>query len=252
MCFNVSFGELQNIMKIPKIIHQVWSGIDGPLPDHFSALAQTWKEKFPDWEYIVWNNKMMTEFIENKYLEYKYIYNKFPYNVQRWDAIRYLILYEMGGMYVDFDYECVCNFEGIVKDKLCCFALEPSTHCKVFKRPINKVFNNALMLSTKGHPFMRKIIDNIFTQDILEGNWQNKEMCVLNTTGPWKLIDLYETLSLKEKEDIYLIPAKYVTPFDVPQAIRLRRGEISDELEHCLEEAYAVHYFFGNWRFDNK
>ena len=77
-------------------------------------------------------------------------------------------------------------------------------------------------------------------------------MCVLNTTGPWKLMDLYDDLSPREQENIYLIPAKYVTPFDVPQAFRVRAGEESDELEECLDEAYAVHYFFGNWRFDNR
>ena len=43
-----------------------------------------------------------------------------------------------------------------------------------------------------------------------------------------------------------------ITPFDVPQAIRLRSGEESEELEDCLKNAFAVHYFYGNWRFDNK
>ena len=43
-----------------------------------------------------------------------------------------------------------------------------------------------------------------------------------------------------------------MTPFDVPQALRVRRGEISEELEQCLNEAYAVHYFFGNWKSNNR
>ena len=34
------------------------------------------------------------------------VYESFPYAVQRWDAIRYLILYTFGGLYVDLDYEC--------------------------------------------------------------------------------------------------------------------------------------------------
>ena len=34
--------------KIPKIIHQIWSGIDGPLPEQFEVFSQTWKECYPD------------------------------------------------------------------------------------------------------------------------------------------------------------------------------------------------------------
>lgn len=39
--------------------------------------------------------------------EYRDVYNSYPYAVQRWDMIRYLILYEYGGIYADLDYECI-------------------------------------------------------------------------------------------------------------------------------------------------
>ena len=34
---------------IPKIIHQIWSGVDEPLPEYFSVLGETWKKYHPDW-----------------------------------------------------------------------------------------------------------------------------------------------------------------------------------------------------------
>ena len=37
--------------KIPKIIHQLWIG-PKPAP---TKLMQTWKDKNPDFEYILWN-----------------------------------------------------------------------------------------------------------------------------------------------------------------------------------------------------
>jgi len=37
--------------KIPKIIHQLWIG---PQPAPLSIM-QTWKEKHPDFKYILWN-----------------------------------------------------------------------------------------------------------------------------------------------------------------------------------------------------
>ena len=233
--------------NIPKIIHQIWSGIYEPLPEWFKELGETWKKDYPDWEYIFWNNDKMDAFIQEHYPQHWDIYSRFPYNVQRWDAIRYLILDKIGGMYVDFDYESICNLEDLIQDKSCCFALEPEAHCGAFGRTKKEpVFNNALMLCVPEHPFMQKIIATVFSEKMLENN-ESKELCVLNTTGPWLISDLYYRLTEQEQREVYLIPAKYVTPFTLPQANRLRMGEESKELEDCLTEAYAVHYFFSDW-----
>lgn len=236
--------------EIPKIIHQIWSGIDEPLPNCFKELGDTWQEQYPHWKYIVWDNAKMNSFIQEYYPQYVDVYNKFPYNVQRWDAIRYLILDKLGGMYVDYDYESLEPIDKLIDSKSCCFALEPQSHCNVFKKRI--MFNNALMLNVPGHPFMKKIVETVFSPKMLDYDLDPKNKCVLNTTGPWVLIDLYEALSEDEKNEVYLIPDKFVTPFDVNQARRFRRGEIYEELEENLEEAYAVHYFFNGWLADMK
>jgi len=239
-------------MQIPKIIHQIWSGVDEPLPSYFKELGETWKRDYPTWEYIIWDNTMMNDFVKKYYPQHWDIYIKYPYNVQRWDAIRYLILDKLGGMYVDFDYESIEPMNKIIDDKVCCFALESPKHRFHFNGKTVAMFNNALMLSIPNHPFMKKIIDAVFLPDILDCNPKDKNKCVLLTTGPWKLIMLHDELDPKEKEKIYLIPAKYVTPFNLDQAIAFRSGIMNQELEDCLEEAYAVHYFFSNWRKDNK
>ncbi len=235
--------------KIPKIIHQIWSDIDKPLPEFFITLGETWKEQYPEWKYEFWDDQRMTAFVREFYPQYWEVYNRFPFNVQRWDAIRYLILDKVGGMYVDFDYESIEPIDQLIGDKTCCFALEPPSHCNIFKKQV--MFNNALMLNKPGHPFMKKIVETVFSEERLKYETSDKNKCVLNTTGPWILIDLYEALSEQEKEDVYLIPDKYVTPFDVMQARQLRMGIETEELENCLQEAYAVHYFFNGWLIDN-
>ena len=232
--------------KIPKIIHQIWSGIEEPLPEHFKELGETWKEHYPGWKYELWDNDRMNKFILEYYPEYQDIYQRFPFHVQRWDAIRYLILDKIGGMYVDFDYESIKPLDNLINDKNCCFAMEKKSHAQQFKR--KEMFNNALMLSEPQHPFMKLIIENVFSEKALTLDSSNKFLCVLNSTGPWILMDLYEQLPEKEKENIYLVPDQYVTPFDVIEAFRFKQGEISDELEICLKEAYAVHYYFDGWK----
>ena len=69
----------------------------------------------------------------------------------------------------------------------------------------------------------------------------------MNTAGPSKLVSLYNELNEEEQRRIYLIPAKYVSPFDRYQLKSFFDGERSYDLERSLDNAYAVHYFFNTW-----
>ena len=232
---------------IPKIIHQIWSGIDEPLPEHFFKMAETWKYDYPDWEYIFWDASKMNSFILECYPQYWKAYNSFPYNVQRWDVIRYLILYKMGGMYVDFDYESLKPMDQLLLGKHCCFSQEPASHCRMAKRGF--IFNNSLMASVPSHIFMKRIIDKVFSEEILSLSFSigtNKDY-IFETTGQWMLIDLYENQTKEEQKDIYLIPPTYVSPFDVPMANVARKGSWDKRLEESIKNAYAIHYYFGAW-----
>lgn len=231
--------------EIPKIIHQVWSGIHEPLPEHFQLLGETWREHHPDWEYILWDNEQINSFIIEYYPWHWDVYQSYRYDVQRWDAIRYVILEKIGGMYVDFDIECIKPHDPLLVGKTCCFSAEPPTHQVPFEKDYD--FNNALMACVPGHPFMKKIIDKVFSYLPQESeDFQNRRFYeVLTTTGPWALVDLYEKYS--NKDEIYLIPAKYVSPYDKKECRQIRQGHESEEFDNRLKEAYSVHYFFGNW-----
>lgn len=225
--------------KIPRIIHQVWSGVEEPLPKHFQILGNTWKEHHPNWEYILWDNQMMNDFISEHYPQYGDIYNSFQYNVQRWDAIRYLILDKIGGMYVDFDSECLKPLDELIVNKQCCFSLEPEEHQKMYDTEV--YFNNALMASIPKHRFLKKVIDRIFTYSPDHANANH----VLATTGPLMLVDLY--LEDKNKEDIYLIPPEYTSPLTKQEGLSWIRGYGSKEVQEKLKNAYSIHYFFNGW-----
>ena len=147
-------------------------------------------------------------------------------------------------MYVDFDYESIAPMDDLIEGRECCFSLEPDIHSP---KPGEKFFNNAMMLSTPGHPFMKKIVSSVFSEKSLEWDWRDKGPCIMNTAGPEKLVSLYKALDEEEKKRIFLIPAKYVSPFDRYQLQKFWSGEWNDDLEHCLDEAYAVHYFFNTW-----
>ncbi|RHJ75693.1 glycosyltransferase family 32 protein [Parabacteroides sp. AM08-6] len=234
---------------IPKIIHQVWSGVDGPLPDYFHELGETWKEHHPSWKYMLWDNERMNIFLQEFYPEYIERYQSFYFNIQRWDVIRYLILYQIGGLYADFDYECLENIEPVLKGD-CCFAMEPEGHRLPFVNDKVPYFNNALMASRSGHPFMKAVIETVFSKDLsfLPEN-ETRFFRVLCTTGPKMLSDVY--LDYSNKDSIYLIPAEEVSPFSTMEIRSIKTNEdIKGEWASRIKRAYAIHYFIGTWDCD--
>ncbi|GHU64838.1 hypothetical protein FACS1894123_10160 [Bacteroidia bacterium] len=148
---------IENMQLIPKIIHQIWSEEKKPLPDFCLILAETWKENHPDWKYIYWNEKDMNDFVQKEYPHLCDFYYSLPYDIQRWDTVRLLILHKMGGLYVDFDYECLKNIEPLLKNRTCCIGLDPQTHCAMYDIP--RVLNAAFFATVPESSFIKKSID---------------------------------------------------------------------------------------------
>lgn len=228
---------------IPKIIHQVWEGASEPLPECNKKLANTWKVYFPEWQYEFWDKKRMETFVNDFFPEMKDIYFEYRYDVQRWDVIRYLILYKVGGLYVDFDYECLQTFDGFIKDEQkCYFAMEPEEHCRSFSKKI--YFNNALMITPPNHVFFKKIIEHLYSASISYSSIKFQD--VLRSTGPLMLTHLYEKFDGKEM--IELLPFELVSPWSQNE-VRMYVNHMADEdyLDKKLEKAIAIHYFGGSW-----
>lgn len=91
-------------IDIPKIIHQIWIG---PLPVP-KSFTDTWKEKNPDYNYILWNEDTLKEEIPEAFADSLYLkaYD-FP---GKTDILRLYLLYKLGGIYMDCDMKCLKPF----------------------------------------------------------------------------------------------------------------------------------------------
>lgn len=229
-------------MKIPRIIHQIWSGIENPLPDQFRALGETWKECHPDWKYELWDHRRMNAFILDFYPQYWNTYQNFKYNIQRWDAIRYLILDKIGGIYADFDTECLKSLNPFLEDKECCFSVEPQEHAAVLGLPL--LINNAIMMSVPDHAFMKRIIIEVFERNS-DVPYSHRNLEILDTTGPLMLTKTYERYG--KESNVFLMPSENISPFTQQDTIDYLNNRNLDILENKLEKAYAIHYFLNMW-----
>ena len=227
---------------IPKIIHQIWDGPEDSLPDFFIQLGETWKAYHPTWQYELWDGKRMDSFVINNYPNMADIYFNYKYNIQRWDVFRYLLLYKTGGMYVDFDYECLASFDDYLAKDKCYFPMEPEMHCRSFGKDI--YFGNALMITPPGHLFFESVIAHLQNTSI--AYTANKLRNVLNSTGPLMLTNLYEKYI--NKTDIHLFSPEQIAPWSKKEVQDYINGIADNEmLAEKLENAIAIHYFWSSW-----
>ena len=230
-------------MLIPKIIHQVWSGKYGPVLPKFAEFAESWKKHHPDWDYVLWDEKAMNELVEEKFPQYRKQYEHLPFDIQRWDVIRYLILFTYGGLYADLDYQCLKPFDAILDKQMCCMGLEPASHAQM----INKHFciGNALMASVSAHPFFKELIMAVLKEDLVYDRQQNPIQWIISTTGPVILTDIW--FKYADKESIMLLNDTLVAPFSKPEAMEFMMDSSHKNWQQKLEKAMAIHYFMGTW-----
>lgn len=230
-----------NMKSIPRIIHQTWK--DQDIPAYYQPLIETWKEKHPDWKYIMWTDSMNEDFLKRHHPDFLSIYRSYPHNIQRVDAVRYFILQKYGGVFVDMDFECILNIEPLICNDDCVFGIEPQEHCQRFNKKI--IICNAFMASNIGNDFLKDVCSNLKSIRYANNNapvWK----VVLESTGPFKLTEVYD--SYKNKDNIKLLPSNVIYPLSLHERDAfLKKEKLSDETLKRVNNAYAIHYFFGSW-----
>lgn len=223
---------------IPKIIHQVWEGRTEPsMPKRLQILSESWKEENPNWEYHLWNGEEMDRLVETHFPKYLSLYKNFPHNVQRWDSIRYMILYQYGGVYADLDSECFRPIDPLMENVNIGFGEEPPFHDGSMIR-----IGNAFMASEQGHPGWLAILEEI------SQNYSEKSSIVntvLHTTGPNMIHRIFPRL-----QDTYgakSFPYPQVAPVSKKEVYEFLFQGKEDIFQKKVAEAYCAHYFFGSW-----
>jgi len=94
---------------------------------------------------------------------------------------------------------------------------------------------------------MKKIIETVFSYvpKTKEPSVEERFMEIMTTTGPLALTEIYE--KYLDKQQVFLIPAEQVSPFNVAESKLIQQGYESEELDNKLKNVYSVHYFWGSW-----
>jgi hypothetical protein len=88
---------------VPPILHHIALGHN---PDaeqaDWSIARNNCLAYHPGWETHLWTDEKASAFVNEKYPLLKEMWNGYKYPIQRVDALRYLVLYEYGGMFLTF------------------------------------------------------------------------------------------------------------------------------------------------------
>jgi mannosyltransferase OCH1-like enzyme len=214
--------QLPTEPRIPKIIHQIQLG--NPFPEKYKGIQQTWRTLHPDWLYILWTDKEVEAFgLVNK-VQYDHAKN---YG-EKSDIARYEILYRIGGLYIDTDFEAIKPFD--IFNYYCDFyaGLGFGNCFEVY---------NGLMGCQPGHPIMKYAIDRI-------GKITNFGGCSLSNTGPYFFgAACYEVMKSYEGPMV-LFPVTYFYPW--PHFVRNVNDRATIE-SFVKPESYGIHHWATSW-----
>ena len=176
---------------IPKKLHFIWIGDESKMPDR---CMDTWMSKNRDYKVNIWTNKSITNRFWKNAKQLHEMLEKKDYAGAS-DVMRYEILYEEGGVYVDADSVCLKPLEDWLLD--CnAFAVWEQEHIR------NNLVANGFIGGVPGAEVWKMCMDGVAKEDCtrMELAWK--------ITGPMLLTNIY----FQQQPDLTVYPSHFFMP----------------------------------------
>ena len=173
---------------VPKIIHQTWKNKE--VPEKWRAAQQSCIDMHPGYKYMLWTDEDALALVRDKYPWFLATYSSYPYNIQRADALRYFVLHEHGGIYLDLDIVCIKSLDFVRHYNF----TAPKTY------PIG--VSNDFLASAPGTAFAHHLITHLAT-------WNHwfvvKYATVMFSTGPMFVTAQFTLFG--DRDEMVILPA---------------------------------------------
>lgn len=224
-------------------IIQTWKTKEPPI--HYHGFIHAIQKLNPDWTYIFFDDDDIEYFIKTKVPEYSETFYGLAGKIQQIDFFRYLAIYYYGGLYLDLDIKMNLPLDMNVfsMDKpTCIFPVEQRdiNDLVILSQGVDYLVGNYAFYATKGHPFIKQIIDNIVTKRISENDIKLaqytctddvRDVYVYYRTGPILVTQSYIDYSLTMESNY-----SYVTLLE-PEPYK----------PDCFGQ-FGEHHCYGSWR----
>jgi len=234
----------KNIKKediiVPKIVHKIAPQDKTKWRPIWTTSHNSWIKYFPEPEYkiMMWSDDNdIYIFIKNKFPWFYQTFCEYPHNIQRFDIVRFFILYEYGGIYADMDYEVFKNFYDLIpNDKISIVE-----NGNMFNK--KKLFlENSLMVSPPKQIFWIDALKLAITRSTKMQCMQHNICCINNctyvlySTGPLLITDIY----IKEYQNkIHILNKKLYNGYNTHKK-NINKKNIPNDI-------IGLHYWTTSW-----
>lgn len=212
---------------IDKIIHYCWFG-GNRKPELVRDCIKSWKKHLPDYKIIEWNEK-------NSDLSHPFVQH--AYKMKKWafvaDYIRFTVLYENGGLYLDTDMLVLRPLDSFLKND-CFFGAED-----------DYLISCGIIGANKSNDLIKKCLLKYDLVEVDEGiNWSEFVITIILTNifrSEYGYKNGFENEIVKIN-NIIIYPPAYFYPF--PHDCK---NDIVNFKKYIRLESYTVHLWVGSW-----
>jgi mannosyltransferase OCH1-like enzyme len=212
--------SIETAERIPKKIHQIWLG--SKLPDKYKRFTETWQQFHPAWEYRLWEDNDA----DSIKMANKDVFDTCNNNGMKSDILRYEILRQQGGIYVDTDFECLKAFDDLLYLN---FFTGISYDAAM-------VLYIGLIATIPNHPIIVHCCNDMHT------NYNgNDAMTIMDLTGPYYFTRCFLKAVNKDTEGVVAFPPDFFYP--LPNNIR----GVDNPYRFVRPCSYAIHMWNVSW-----
>lgn len=226
--------EENDSTTIPKVVHVIWLG--SPLPEKYAEWLATWQGR-DGWEYRLWTDKEAAELemVNREIFESSRSYG------EKSDILRYEILYQYGGLYVDTDFACFnpAYFNVFHRSLDFYISFLPAEYV-LFR------MGTSIIGSAPNHPFLLQLISE------LNHNFKKKKgavpMAKTGTAYFTNMMELYLSEYEENRKSVTLLPPSFFYPFTHNEIkTEVKGGLQSIRSKDVAPETCAIHFWEGSW-----
>jgi mannosyltransferase OCH1-like enzyme len=207
---------------IQKIIHYCWlSGEE--YPNSISECINSWKYYLADYRFILWDANNFdinsVQYVMDAYCKKKYAFAA--------DFIRFYVLYNYGGIYLDSDVKVIKSFDDLLNNK-CFIGLD-----------FEDSFEAAIIGSEKGAGWMKDILNYFYTRKFYINDKMDLTpipLIIKKILSNTYNINLSTITDKTIQSDITFYSYRYFSPKN-PYSRKYK----------IYSETYSIHDFKGSW-----